>query len=70
MGFVIKHDDGRYVSGFDGDEAQFTEDFSQAWWWESEEDADWYINANELDDVQPADSGGSNPPGPGQPGKP
>jgi len=69
MGWVIKNASGQYVSGVD-DEVQFTDEFDSAWWWECEDDADWFIDTNDIEGVIAEDSGGSNPPGPGQPGKP
>lgn len=70
MGYVIKNTNGRYVSGLTDDDCQFTEDFKCAWWWEAEEDAEYFIDENDVEDVTAEDSGGENPPGPPQPGKP
>jgi hypothetical protein len=69
MGWVIKKGN-QYVSGFDDDEAQFTDDFNCAWWWTTQDNADWFIETNDIEDVESEDSGGENPPGNGQPGKP
>jgi hypothetical protein len=70
MGWVIRNTLGQYVSGIKDKEVQFTDDFNSAWWWHTENDADWFIEANSIDDADPEDSDGSNPPGNGQPGQP
>lgn len=72
MGYVIKHSlSGQYLLGIDNENyGQFSDNFNTAWWWETEDDANWFISQNSLQNVVVADDGGSNPPGPGQPGKP
>jgi hypothetical protein len=72
MGWVIKDTIlGHYVLGVDSDGyAQFSGNFNTAWWWETEDDANWFIETNDIEGVTAEDSGGENPPGNGQPGKP
>ena len=69
MGWSIKHSDGTYVSVTD-DDYEFTDNFDQSSWWDTEEDANWFIQENGIQGVTPEDSNGSSPPGNGQPGKP
>jgi hypothetical protein len=70
MGWCIKNTNGSYVSGFEDGEAKWTTDFDCSWWWDTEDDAQWYIDENGIEDADPEDSNGSSPPGNGQPGKP
>jgi len=70
MGWCLKNGAGQYLRILDDGGADFTEDFSQSSWWDTEDDANWYIGENDLDGVEPEDSNGSSPPGNGQPGKP
>jgi hypothetical protein len=70
MGWALKHSDGRYISGHDGYDPEFSDDLNESWWWDTEEDARWFIEENGIEGVTPEDSNGSSPPGNGQPGKP
>ena len=70
MGWALKHTDGTYVSVRDDGDFEFTDDFKCSSWWDTEDDANWYIATNDVQGVTPEDSNGSSPPGNGQPGQP
>lgn len=72
MPFLLKHSQsGHFVIGMDDEDfAQFSGNYNNAWWWETEEDANWFIEQKGLANVTAFSVGGTNPPGPGQPGKP
>jgi hypothetical protein len=71
MGWIIKHQlSGQFLLGVDNDDyGQFSDNFATAWWWETEEDANWFIEQKGLDNAS-ASASIENPPGNGQPGKP
>lgn len=71
MGWLIKDSSsGMGLIGVDNDGyGQFSNNPNSIWWWPEETDANWFIQNNNLANVEAADAG-SNPPGPGQPGQP
>jgi hypothetical protein len=71
MGWLIKDTASEMMlMGVDSEGyGQFSANPNTQWWWSQQSDAEAFIAANNLTDVETEDAG-SNPPGNGQPGQP